>query len=64
MSLCEYDRDRGTNRKYNQLWFWPILSGRGLEHLFSRVGNILRFVGANLAELDESEVERPQGWCR
>lgn len=64
MFLSERNRDPGTDRKYNQLRPWPILSGRGLEHLFSRVGNILRFVGANLAELDESEVERPQGWCR
>ena len=62
MSLCEYDRDRGTNRKYNQLWFWPILSGCRLEDLLPCMGNVLRFIRAYLTELDESEVERPQEW--
>jgi hypothetical protein len=57
MFLSEHDRDLDTDRKHNQLWFWPILSRCSLENLLSRMGNVLRFVRANLTELDESEVE-------
>lgn len=60
----EHDRDRDTDREYNQLWFRPILSRCSLENLLSCMGDVLRFVRANLTELDESKVERPQGRCR
>ena len=57
MSLSEHDQDPETDWEHNQLRFWLVFSGHSLQNLFSCAGNVLRFVWANLTELDESEVE-------